>query len=173
MRLDPSSLDEGDARPTVCVCGAGAGGEDPVLTVSRCFGGYSWARYAAPARDSPPCCPSRSTAPGTPAAPPRSESPALTPATGIAFASRRRASSPAASSLAGAGGSSLAPCSARIALCLRPSLWRRARNPECPGKCTQNNLEVTNNIQGSRDGTGTRLPLPLHPPPAGQALLGS
>lgn len=121
----------------------GWGVEDPILTASQCCGGYSWARCAAPARDSPLCCPSRSTAPGTPAAPPRSGSPALTPATGTASANRRRASSPAASSLAGAGGSSLARCSARIALCLRPSIWRGTRNPECPGKCTQNNMEVT------------------------------
>lgn len=53
-----------------------------LLTASRCCGGCSSGRRAAPARDSPRCSPSRSTAPGTAAAPPRPPSPATAPGTG-------------------------------------------------------------------------------------------
>lgn len=53
-----------------------------LLTASRCCGGCSSGRRAAPARDSPRCSPSRSTAPGTAAAPPRPPSPAAAPGTG-------------------------------------------------------------------------------------------
>lgn len=74
-------------------------GEAPILTVSRCCGGYSWARCVVPAHDSPPCCLNRSTGPGTPAAPPCSKSTTLTPATGTVFASQCCSSSPTGSLL--------------------------------------------------------------------------
>lgn len=65
-----------------------------VLTAAQCCGGCSSGRRAAPARDSPPCFLSRSTAPGTAAAPPRPPAPAAAPGPG--GASPRRTSSPPA-----------------------------------------------------------------------------
>lgn len=75
-----------------------AGKRGDILTASRCCGGYSAARCAAPARDSPRCSRSKSTAPGTPATLRFSASPArtLAAAARTASASPRRASSPRA-----------------------------------------------------------------------------
>lgn len=66
-----------------------------VLTAAQCCGGCSSGRRAAPARDSPPCSLSRSTAPGTAAAPPRPTASAAAPGPGGA-SPRRTSSSPAA-----------------------------------------------------------------------------
>lgn len=163
--------------------GALAAAPAGLLTASRCYGGCSSGRRAAPARDSPRCSPSRSTAPGTAAAPPRPPSPAAAPGTG--WASPSRTSSPPAAAQPGPPASAPGRRGAR-----RPPPRRRERSGNFQGAETAKSFLSKAKWrkqprQSEAGGTGPRLkatslgagPRPGRPSLArrwlGEAALGS